>query len=71
MAIESYTTQLERVQSAINAVESGAQSYTLKGRMMLRGDLETLYTREAYLRRMVSSDATGGIVLVGGIPTND
>jgi len=63
MAIESYTQQLERVQAAIAAIESGEQSFEINGRTVRRADLKTLYDREAYLRRMVEREKRGGIRL--------
>lgn len=53
MPVESYQVQLERVQAAIAAIESGAQSYAVEGRQFTKADLRTLYEREKYLRAMV------------------
>jgi hypothetical protein len=64
MAIKSYEEQLEAVQTAIDAIEGGAQSYTISGRALSRADLGTLYQREKYLRRMVDREAAGGKVVV-------
>lgn len=44
--MESLEIQLERVQKAIAAIESGAQSYQIANRKITRGDLATLYARE-------------------------
>lgn len=68
MAVESYTTQLERVQSAIAAIEGGAQSYDINGRSMQRGDLKTLYEREKWLRTQVDRESNGGIRVRGVTP---
>lgn len=54
---ESYSTQLDRVQTAIAAVESGAQAYDVAGRSLTRADLSTLYKRETYLRGRVAREA--------------
>lgn len=43
--------QLERVRKAIEAVEGGAQSYSMDGRTLNRADLATLYAREKQLMR--------------------
>ena len=51
--IETYQTQLERVQKAIAAIEEGAQEYRVGGRFVKKGDLATLYEREKYLRGMI------------------
>ncbi len=62
MAVESYTAQLERVQAAIARIETGGQATELDGRRITRGDLATLYRREAQLRAMVAREAgTGGV----------
>lgn len=49
MAIKTVTEQLESVQTAIAAIESGAQSYELHGRSFTKANLETLYKREENL----------------------
>ena len=50
---EKTEKQLERVENAIAAIESGAQSYFIEEngmrRELRRGDLETLYQREKTL----------------------
>ncbi len=72
MAIESYTTQLERVQLAIAKIEGGAQSYTTaSGRQLSRGDLAELYEREQWLRAQVAREtggSSGGIRVRGVTP---
>ena len=60
MAIESYATQLERVQAAIARIESGAQLTETDGERVERGDLATLYARERELRRLVDAENRGG-----------
>lgn len=60
MAVESYATQLERVQAAIARIEAGAQTVETDGERVDRGDLATLYGRERELRRLVASEARGG-----------
>jgi hypothetical protein len=69
MAIESYETQLERVQTAIAAIEGGAQEYEIGGRKLRRGDLKTLYEREKYLRAQVDRAARGGMRVRLGAPS--
>jgi hypothetical protein len=68
VAVEDYATQLERVQSAIAAIEGGAQSYSIAGRSLSRADLRTLYEREAWLRKMVDRVSRGGIRIRLGTP---
>lgn len=61
MAIESYSTQLERVQETIAAIEQRGQSYGMQdGRSLTRADLATLYARERELRRLVAKETRGG-----------
>lgn len=68
MTTESYQTQLERVQTAIAAIEGGAQSYSIAGRSLSRADLKTLYDREKWLRKMADRATSGGIRLRGATP---
>ncbi len=68
MATTSYQTQLESVQAAIAAIEGGAQSYSIQGRTLARGDLGTLYEREKYLRKMADRDSRGGIRVQNATP---
>ena len=55
----TYAVQLESVQTAIAAIESGAQAYSVGGRSLTRGDLSVLYAREKWLRRMADAEANG------------
>ena len=64
----TYAEQLANVQAAIEAIETGAQSYSINGRSFQRADLETLYKREQRLMRMVRRESRGGIVVRGGTP---
>ena len=57
--MESLETQLERVQMAIAAIESGAQSYQIANRNVTKGDLATLYAREKSLKAEIAR-ASGG-----------
>ncbi len=67
---KSYAQQLDEVQAAIEAIESGAQSVTVEGiRSLTRGDLATLYKREERLRGLVLREARGGGIRVRyGVP---
>jgi len=58
---KTYAEQLEAVQSAIEAIESGSQSQSVQGRSIARADLATLYAREKYLRTMVQRETDGGL----------
>lgn len=72
MATESYQTQLERVQTAIAAIEGGAQSYSIStelgSRSYGKADLSTLYAREKELRTRAAREARGGIRVRGVTP---
>ena len=59
---ESYSTQLDRVQTAIREIEeNGATtSYSVAGRSATTADLDTLYKRESYLLRQISRESRGG-----------
>ena len=64
MAIESTETQLERVQAAIAAIESGAQSYSIGGRTLTKADLKTLYEREKDLKLLLVDETYGSTSFV-------
>ena len=51
--------QLASVQSAIEAIEAGAQSYTIAGRSYTRATLETLYRREERLQAKINRADSG------------
>lgn len=68
MATETYQVQLERVQGAIAAIESGAQSYSVAGRSFTKADLKTLYERETWLRGQVAKESRGGIRIMRAVP---
>jgi hypothetical protein len=60
MAIKTYVEQLESVQAAIAAIESGAQSFQLPdGQAVTKGDLATLYAREQRLMPLATREAAG------------
>lgn len=65
---ESYAEQLDRVQAAIAAIEEGEQAYSLNGRTVSYADLQTLYQREKWLRRMVDRERRGGVRMRQGVP---
>ena len=51
--METLEMQLERVQEAIAAIEEGAQEYRIGSRRLTKGDLQTLYNREANLKAAI------------------
>jgi hypothetical protein len=65
---ESYSVQLDRVQAAIGAIESGNQSYTIQNRTFTKADLGLLYNRERFLRGQVAKQAAGGIRVQRVVP---
>ncbi len=60
--METLQGQLERVQSAIAKIESGAQEYGTGKRTVRRGDLKVLYDREMSLKQQIADEvlATSG-----------
>lgn len=62
--MKTYAEQLTDVQKAIEAVENNGAEYEIwvngNKRRVRRGDLATLYKREAWLRRMVQRECGGG-----------
>lgn len=61
--------KLDRVRTAIEAVETGGQSVSYEGRSVTKADLKTLYERESYLeQRLARQQRGGGIRTRGGAP---
>lgn len=56
------------VQTAIQAIEEGAQSYTIRGRSFTKGDLRTLYERLDAIRDREARRSRGGIRVRLGMP---
>lgn len=56
MTTETYQVQLERVQEAIAKVENGGQMVIFGSRQITAANINWLYQREAYLRKMVSKE---------------
>ena len=74
MSTKTYQEQLEDVQAAIEKIESDGQAYSMdRGGFAVsntRGQLATLYKREAYLRAMVAREQRGtGIGVRFSTPT--
>lgn len=57
--MEMLQEQLVRVQAAIAAIESGAQEYGIGSRSVRKGDLKTLYEREANLKQQIAYESLG------------
>lgn len=56
----TYTEQLAQLESAIRAIESGAQSYSIGSRRVERAQLATLYAERRKLRAAAEAEAAGG-----------
>lgn len=52
--------QLDAVDAAIAAIEGGAQSFTVLGRLYQRGQLQTLYAERNRLEQKLQQEARGG-----------
>ena len=59
MAVASTLTQLENVQTAIAAIESGAQSYQFGDIRVTKANLSALYQREAELLARYAREQRG------------
>lgn len=67
--MSSLQEKLDRVQAAIEAIETGGQSVSYEGRNVSKADLKALYEREAYLeQRLARKNRGGGIRTRGGAP---
>jgi len=71
MAILTYTEQLEQVDTAITAILTGAQSYSVAGRTKTNADLRTLMEERKRLQILVQRETDGGINVRGGTPVTD
>lgn len=60
---DTYAQQLDRVQTAIAAIEEGAQSYSQNGRSLTRADLSVLYAREQRLLGIIDRQSNGSRTL--------
>lgn len=65
MAIETTLQKLERVQTAIKAIEEGAQEYSINGRRVTRGNLAELYRREKELLNLYYLEIYGNTAKAG------
>lgn len=54
---DTLAQKLARVQTAIAAIESGAQSISVEGRTYTRANLQTLYDREDQLELKIAREA--------------
>lgn len=72
MATKTYSEQLESVQAAIEAIETGAQEYTIQtaagSRTVKRAQLSTLYDRERRLRPLAARESSTRPRVRYGVP---
>lgn len=52
--------QLDAVDGAIAAIEGGAQSFSVLGRLYQRGNLRDLYAERTRLQQQLEREARGG-----------
>lgn len=66
--LERYECQLESINQAILAIETGAQEYRIGNRLARRGDLATLYKERTALEnkidRLAAAERNGGTTYV-------
>jgi hypothetical protein len=55
--------QLASVNSAISAIESGAQEYRIGTRLVRRGELRTLYMERERLERKLAAESGFGVTV--------
>mgnify|MGYP000874558421 FL=1 len=53
--MDTLEIQLERVKTAIAAIETGAQKYEINNRSITKADLATLYSREKQLKAAIAA----------------
>lgn len=57
--MDTLQQQLERVQAAIAAIESGAQEYDIDSQNVTKANLKTLYEREIFLKQQIAYENIG------------
>lgn len=55
--------QLQQINKAISAIESGCQEYTINGRRFVRPDLSKLYSERAAINSQIAAEQNNGIGL--------
>jgi len=71
MAVLTYTEQLEQIDTAITAILTGSQSYSIGNRSKTSGDLNTLVAERKRLQTLVQRETDGGIRVSGVTPVTD
>ena len=59
----SVVNDLTEINTAINAIESGAQEYRIGSRSLRRGDLKTLYEERRQLKAELAAENGNSIVV--------
>lgn len=62
---ETLEVQLDRVQTRIAAIESGASEYQIGSRRLKNHELATLYTREKDLMNRIAKQNNGNVAYMG------
>jgi len=71
MAVLTYTEQLEQIDTAITAILTGAQSYSIGSRSKTNADLKTLLEERKRLEVLAQRETDGGIRVRGVTPVTD
>jgi hypothetical protein len=58
--VRTTTQQLDAVDAAIAAIESGAQSFTVLGRLWQKADIGKLYEERGRLKAELTRETRGG-----------
>jgi len=68
----TYSEQLVEVQTAITAILTGAQAYSVAGRSLTRADLKALLDERKRLEPLAARESgTGGIRVYGATPVDN
>jgi len=72
MVVLTYTEQLEQIDTAITAILTGAQSYSVGSRSKTNPELKTLMDERKRLRVLADRETDGGGIRVRGVtPVTD
>jgi len=72
MVVLTYTEQLEQIDTAITAILTGAQAYSVGNRSKTSADLKTLMDERKRLQVLAERETNGGGIRVRGVtPVTD
>jgi len=71
MAVLTYAEKLEQVNTAITAILTGAQAYSIGSRSKTNADLKTLLEERNRLEVLAQRETDGGIRIRGVTPVTD